>query len=91
MPTNVRNFWIEIEVDGKTTKIATGPQSKDGGFTMTIKQRQDGEIIQPLTIEGIADEKQLLHLRVTRHLPVAKPATTYTEEIRNGFEVVTKR
>ena len=39
MPRNVRNFWIEIEVDGRKAKIATGPVSKTRGFTVRILQR----------------------------------------------------
>ena len=44
MPRNVRNFWIELEVDGKKHKVATGPRRSDGGFTMTIKVRENGEV-----------------------------------------------
>lgn len=44
MPCNVRNFWIEIEVDGKATKVAVGPKSKDGGFGMKILVRENGDI-----------------------------------------------
>lgn len=44
MPRNVRNFWIELDVDGKKTKVATGPRSKDGGFTAKILMRENGSI-----------------------------------------------
>jgi hypothetical protein len=44
MPRNVRNFWIELEVDGKRTRVATGPVRKDGGFTMRVLMREDGDI-----------------------------------------------
>ena len=43
MPKNVRNFWIELEVDGRKTKIATGPRSKDGGFKLILKMRENGK------------------------------------------------
>lgn len=59
MPRNVRNFWIEVEIDGRTTKLAGGPRSKDGGFTLRIKQRSKGDIITPVHIEGKADIRQL--------------------------------
>lgn len=43
-PRNVRNFWIELFVDGKKTRIATGPASKDGGFDLYIKIREKGSV-----------------------------------------------
>lgn len=36
---NVRNFWIEVEVDGRKEKIETGPRNADGGFMITIGMR----------------------------------------------------
>lgn len=39
MPKNVKNFWIELDIDGKSAPIKAGPRSKDGGFKMVIRQR----------------------------------------------------
>lgn len=56
MPRNVRNFWIELEVDGVQTKIATGPKSRDGGFQMVIRMREKGAISDKLvTVFGTVD------------------------------------
>lgn len=52
MPRNVRNFWIEVEVDGKRTRIATGPRAADGGFSMTISQRRKGNVMKAAVITG---------------------------------------
>lgn len=52
MPKNVRNFWIELDVDGKASRVATGPKARNGGFTLTVKMRQNGGIITPVTIRG---------------------------------------
>lgn len=52
MPRNVRNFWIEASVDGVQSTIGTGPRAKDGGFTMTIKQRDLGSITIAAEISG---------------------------------------
>lgn len=52
MPRNVRNFWIELAVDGKRTHIATGPVSKTGGFTLAVKQRHDGGIVKAVEMCG---------------------------------------
>ena len=58
-----RNYWIELEVDGKTP-VASGPRLKDGGFTLTIHMRdreRPDETKRALTITGRArlDELQL--------------------------------
>lgn len=52
MPQNVRNFWLELDVDGRKSRIACGPQSKDGGFILTIKQRDKGGIIKAMYVVG---------------------------------------
>lgn len=64
MPRNVRNFWIELEVDGKKSRIATGPVRKDGGFRMTIKQRSSGRIIRAVDLCGRIDSNGLLRLGI---------------------------
>ena len=62
MPRCVRNFWIEIEVDGKTHKVACGPRSKDGGFRLVVKQRDDGCVIKAMEVQGFADDKGNIRL-----------------------------
>jgi len=53
MPRNVRNFWLELEVDGKKEKVATGPRSADGGFYLTILIRETGDVSDTrLNLEG---------------------------------------
>lgn len=44
MPRNVRNFWLELSVDGKASRVATGPRARDGGFQLTVKQRDNGGV-----------------------------------------------
>lgn len=55
MPRNVRNWWIELDVDGRTP-IAAGPAARDGGFELTVKQRDEGGILRALTVRGYADD-----------------------------------
>lgn len=56
MPRNVRNFWIEIEIDGRKTRFGGGPSSPDGGFTLTVKQRNHGRVTDALHVVGTADD-----------------------------------
>lgn len=44
MPRCVRNFWIDLEVDGRANKIGTGPRSSGGGFFCTVLVREEGTI-----------------------------------------------
>ena len=46
----VRNFWIEVEIDGRKTKLTGGPTGKNGGMVIVLYQRQEGKIIQPIRI-----------------------------------------
>ena len=54
-PRNVRNFWLEVEVDGRKEKIACGPVNKQGGLTLTLKQRNKGKIDEVMTIDCFAE------------------------------------
>ena len=53
MPRNVRNFWLELDVDGSKSRVETGPRSKDGGFALRIRMRDKGSIAEKVVrIEG---------------------------------------
>jgi hypothetical protein len=55
----LRDFWIEIEVDGRKTKVACGPKGKHGGFSMKIYQRNNGVVGEPTEIKGRVIGEQL--------------------------------
>lgn len=40
----VRNFWIDVDVDGRATTLSGGPRAKDGGMAGVVKQRNNGGI-----------------------------------------------
>jgi hypothetical protein len=63
MPRNVRNFWLSLSVDGKRTKVETGPVSKSGGFDLEIRMRDRGGITYAGTLTGQADGHGNLSLR----------------------------
>ncbi len=63
---NVRNFWIELEVDGKPTKVATGPRSKDGGFSLRVLCRENGSISEKtLIVRGFVNPDGTLGMTAT--------------------------
>jgi hypothetical protein len=55
MPRNVRNFWLELSVDGNASKVGTGPRAKDGGFELSILMRDGGGIKRALSVRGYED------------------------------------
>lgn len=60
----VRNFWIEGQVDGRKSFIATGPRSKDGGFWLTIYMRDKGGSRKVIDFRGFCSGDDLLMLEV---------------------------
>jgi len=65
MPRNVRNFWIEAQIDGRPTKITGGPRAKGGGFVLNIYQRRRGKVHKAIRIQGFARQEGNLRLQVT--------------------------
>ena len=60
MPRVTRNFWIDLQVDGRSSYIGTGPRNKDGGFKMMISVREEGDISnKKINIEGICTNDRL--------------------------------
>lgn len=54
-----RNFWIEANVDGRSTTLAGGPRSKDGGFSMTVYIRERGGVKTALNVRGYESNGKL--------------------------------
>jgi hypothetical protein len=61
MPKNVRNFWIEADVDGGTP-IGAGPKSKDGGFSLSIFMRDKGFVKRVANISGVGGSELKLSI-----------------------------
>lgn len=81
MPRNVRNFWIELDVDGSSSQVATGPRSSSGGFTLTIRQRTEGDIITTLDVRGFVRSDGKLVLEASSaysDMPLPAPITVIT-------------
>lgn len=46
----VRNFYINCEIDGRSSALAGGPATKDGGLYLTLQQRNNGEVVTAIKI-----------------------------------------
>lgn len=60
MPRCVRNFWLTAEVDGRKSTFATGPRGRDGGFTLRVYQRHNGDISKPFILTGRVCDGQVI-------------------------------
>jgi hypothetical protein len=50
----VRNWFIDVDVDGRESGVQTGPKAKDGGFSMRLLQRKEGGAVEVLSLRGVA-------------------------------------
>ena len=63
---SIRNFWVEVEIDGRKTTFKGGPRNKNGGMRITLYQRDNGKIIKPLKIACLAfDTNGVITLNTT--------------------------
>ena len=61
---HVRNFWVDLLVDGRC-KVATGPRSADGGFSLVVLMREEGSISERrVRVNGFARSDGLLSLEI---------------------------
>lgn len=61
----LRNFWVEVEIDGRTTKLTGGPQSKNGKMTVRVYQRNRGESVRSATVECEPAQGDMLMTSIT--------------------------
>ena len=57
---NVRNFWVTLDVDGKSAQVATGPSAANGGFSLTVLMRDRGGAIRAMEVRGRAEGGRLV-------------------------------
>jgi hypothetical protein len=69
MPRNVRNFFIEGQIDGSKTPIGTGPVSAGGGFELVVRLRENGAVSsRALYVRGyVADDGILVLIASDGH------------------------
>jgi len=56
MPRNVRNSWVELDVDGRASTIATGPRRTNGTMTATFYLRNNGDVVRVLTVRQFVED-----------------------------------
>ena len=69
-PRNLRNFWLELNVDGYAHTVYRGPKSHSGGFTLDLKVASHGESVDLLRLVGLPlqNGKNRVILQLNREL-----------------------
>lgn len=63
----LKNFYINCEIDGRKSKLAGGPKAEDGGFNLTIYQRSEGKKIKSLSVIGTVQATGRLRLEILKN------------------------
>ena len=63
----IQNFYIDCEIDGHKSRLTGGPRAKNGGFNLTVYQRDSGEKIEAVKISGTVRDDVVLVLDVQTH------------------------
>ena len=66
MPRNVRNFWMEADIDGYASTLVGGPKNKMGGMNINLFARDNGCLKKIANISCFADG--MGNLKTTIHL-----------------------
>lgn len=52
MPRNVRNAWIDVEIDGQRSRLKGGPKNANGGLSATLFVRERGTVALGCTMSA---------------------------------------
>ena len=64
----VRNFWVEVSIDGQRTRLRGGPRAREGGVSLQVFQRDEGAARLALEVYCQAAGDGLLRLAVLPRL-----------------------
>lgn len=64
MPRVVRNFWMRATVDGHARSVEAGPRAKDGGLTIQVFMRDNGQVEHACTLRGWCGSDGRLYLDI---------------------------
>lgn len=59
MPRNVRNSWVDIDVDGRVSSIGAGPEAKHGTMTAQFYVRNEGMVQRSVRVDTYVDGNRL--------------------------------
>jgi hypothetical protein len=89
MARNVRNVWVEADIDGRETTLEGGPVNRHGGMTMRVYIRDGGHIATAVRISAQAGPDGQITLYVTPSDEIK--ANVIGRGTGRGFTIVTNR
>ena len=67
MPRNVRNSWVAVDIDGRSTPLEGGPKGAGGGMSGAVYVRHKGEVEKALAFVQILRDDKIVLLIQTPH------------------------
>ncbi|MBD0328575.1 MAG: hypothetical protein ICV64_00505 [Thermoleophilia bacterium] len=64
MPRHIPNFWVTTKIDGYSSVLTGGPQHIEGGFELTVQQRDDDGLVPAVRVVGRASPEGEISLEV---------------------------
>jgi hypothetical protein len=89
--SQVRNFWLSADVDGRATEVSGGPRSKDGGLSATFYIRDEGSILEAVQVRAWAHSDGTLSVSAYVMDDAQRRETAEVTREDNGFTITTKR
>ena len=90
MPRVTRNFWVEANIDGRSTTLEGGPRGRNGTFEATFYIRDNGSVLRAVTVSGHALRDGTLSITASAAGDVAESMTGHVEPGSAGFTVTTQ-
>lgn len=90
MPRVTRNFWVDVDIDGKQTRLSGGPRGRRGEFEATFYIRDNGDVLRAVTVSGRAMHDGTLSVTTNMTGDVAHSETGHVEPGSAGFTVTTQ-
>lgn len=90
MPRVTRNFWVDVDIDGKQTRLSGGPRGRRGEFEATIYIRDNGSVLRAVAISGRAMSDGTLSITASAAGDVAQSETGAFTTDGGGFTVTTQ-
>jgi hypothetical protein len=91
MPRVTRNFWIEANIDGRSSTLEGGPRGRRGEFSLVVYIRDNGSVLRAVTVSGQAMSDGTLAVHASAASDVTNDSQTgHVEPGTAGFSVTTQ-
>jgi hypothetical protein len=88
----IRNFYVDGDIDGRSTRLTGGPKGAGGGMSIDFKQRHEGQILNVFSVSSAA-KASVLETWIEFHPSVKanEIGGVRLEKTERGFKLTTYR